>query len=139
MVVPSPAVFIDTAALLALANKDDGLHGRAKAVRDELTRTGAPLVTTEWVLTEFLGRAVKGPLRSAAIATIDRLRASRRVAIITATPDGWAAAFDLYRRRPDKEWSLVDRASMQICEARGIRRVFTHDHHFRQAGFETLL
>ena len=48
-------------------------------------------------------------------------------------------AIGLYELRPDKEWSLVDCASMLICEKRGIRRVLTSDRHFEQAGFEILL
>jgi predicted nucleic acid-binding protein len=53
--------------------------------------------------------------------------------------DSLVEALCLYESRPDKRWSLVDCASMIICQRMKIGRVFTHDHHFRQAGFEILL
>jgi predicted nucleic acid-binding protein len=48
------------------------------------------------------------------------------------------AALDLYEQRRDKEYSLVDCASMVIMRQRGITHVLTNDHHFTQAGFTIL-
>jgi predicted nucleic acid-binding protein len=133
------AVFLDTVALLALANRDDALRARAVEVRDALTRSGTPLVTSDWIFAEFLGHATRGTMRQAGIAAVDRLSASPRTTVVHASREGWSAAMDIFRQRPDKEWSLVDCTSILICRARGIRRVFTHDRHFTQAGFEILL
>ena len=138
MKLPGP-VFLDTAGLLALTNSDDSLHGAALDIQSRLAFERARLFTTDWVLTEFLGRAARRPLRAAAVEATASLAASAATRIIPATRDGWRRAFDLYRRRPDKEWSLVDCSSMLVCQSRGIRRIFTHDRHFGQAGFEVLL
>lgn len=91
------------------------------------------------MLSEFLGFAARRALRSAAAAFVRELRASREAEIVPATPQDWDGGFALFRARPDKEWSLVDRISINLCEARGIRRVFTADRHFAQAGLEILL
>ena len=48
------SVFLDTAALLALANRRDNLHKQAKSVRNRITKEGRSVLTTEWGLTEFL-------------------------------------------------------------------------------------
>lgn len=45
----------------------------------------------------------------------------------------------LYADRADKHWSLTDCISFIVMEDRGIRDALTGDHHFRQAGFHSLL
>ena len=133
------AVFLDTAGLIALRHARDALHEQARVIERELTARRTPLVTSDWVLAEFLGGASSVAARSAASALVRQLRASRRAMVIEASREGWDRAFDLYASRPDKEWSLVDCASMLACREGGIERVFTSDHHFEQAGFAILL
>jgi len=139
MPVAEHAVFLDTSGLLALIRARDGLHGRARRVMEELAGEQSPLVTSHWVLAELLGGTARPPLRQAAVQTVRSLLTSPHTSVIAATPASWAAAFDLYRSRPDKDWSLVDCSSIAICGSRGIRRVLSHDHHFEQAGLEALL
>lgn len=132
-------VFLDTAALLALVHRRDSLHARAQVVMKELGSQRARLVTSHWVLSEFLGRASSPTLRSAAIADARRILASPMADVIPASAEAWTEAFEFYQARADKAWSLVDCTSILICRARSIRHVFTHDNHFVQAGFEILL
>jgi predicted nucleic acid-binding protein len=42
-------IFADTYYFLALLNRDDAAHSKARAVSEELTD---PIITTVWVLTE---------------------------------------------------------------------------------------
>ncbi len=133
-------VFVDASALIALVNEDDALHERARAVEQALEESGAHLVLSDGILSEFLAYTSNPPrLRAASIAAADAIMASSQVTIIPATRRAFLKAFDLYRSRPDKEWSLVDCSSVLICQERGIRRVFASDRHFRQAGFDILL
>ncbi|MBI3049038.1 MAG: PIN domain-containing protein [Acidobacteria bacterium] len=132
-------VFIDTGAPIALCHRRNQLHDRAREVLRQLAAARTSFVTSQWVLTEFLGSAATGELRRAAIADTRRLLVSDRTEIVGASETGWRAAFELYESRLDKDWSLVDCSSILICQAREIRRVFTHDHHFEQAGFQRLL
>jgi predicted nucleic acid-binding protein len=44
-----------------------------------------------------------------------------------------------YKQAADKGWSLTDCASFQVMEAEQIQAALTHDQHFAEAGFETLL
>ena len=39
----------------------------------------------------------------------------------------------------DKSWSLTDCASFLIMEEEGVTDALSHDRHFAQAGFQTLL
>jgi predicted nucleic acid-binding protein len=54
---------------------------------------------------------------------------------VARSSDLFDAALDLYARRLDKEYSLVDCASMVLMKRHGIHHVLTNDHHFRQEGF----
>jgi predicted nucleic acid-binding protein len=132
-------VFLDTSALIALAVKSDEFHGRAVAVRSQLTESGARIVTSQWVLVEFLNAMRFIGTRLVAANMVDALRHSGKTTIVPAGESDWQSSIGLYRERLDKEWSLVDCTSMLICRQLSINQVFTSDHHFTQAGFEILL
>jgi len=41
----------------------------------------------------------------------------------------------LFRRRPDKEWSLTDSISFEAMREAGLTEALTGDRHLEQAGF----
>ncbi len=137
--MPADQVLIDTVALLALVNADDELHQRTASVYRTLAHERAPLLTTHWVLAEFLNGASSIAMRGSALKLHGALRASARVTIVEASSESWERGLALYSARPDKEWSFVDCTSISECELRNVRRVLTSDRHFKQAGLETLL
>src|SRR5436190_5526657 len=104
----SPEVLLDNAALLALINEDDVHHRATISVRNSLSASGATLVCSDWVLTEFLASAARPLLRTKAVGTVDVLRNSASVVVLEATRQQWDKAFEFYRSRPDKAWSLGD-------------------------------
>lgn len=77
--------------------------------------------------------------RAGAVGFIEQMRVDPNVTIVNLTPELFSAGLDLYRRRPDKEYSRTDCVSMVICGEREIAQVLTHDQHFAQEGFEILL
>lgn len=64
---------------------------------------------------------------------------SPRVTVIQTTGEHEHAGWELYRRRSDKEWGMTDCISMVVMRERGVRDVFTVDHHFAQAGLSVTL
>ena len=44
----------------------------------------------------------------------------------------------LFRQRPDKQWSLTDCISFVVMRRESITEALTGDHHFEQAGFVVL-
>lgn len=132
-------VFLDTSALIALTVKSDSLHASALEVRRSLSSSNAQIVTSRWVLAEFLNALSGSPARPVAASAVDALEHSERTSIIPADDANWRSALDLFRNRADKQWSLTDCSSIVICRDRDIRHVFSHDRHFTQAGLELLL
>ena len=45
----------------------------------------------------------------------------------------------LYRARPDKDWSLADCLSFVITERRHLTEALTTDGHFEQAGLKVVM
>jgi len=64
-------IFWDTAAFVALGNRDDALHEIAVAVSQELARQRALVLTTDAVLTEVVNTFSNAPLPR--IDTLSRL------------------------------------------------------------------
>jgi uncharacterized protein len=59
--------------------------------------------------------------------------------VLPQTHATFLAGLQLYERRPDKEYSLIDCTSMQAMREHGWIEVLTHDRHFGQEGFTLLL
>lgn len=133
------AVFVDTAAWLALVNKSEDLHEAARSVRDSLVRQKAKLVTTDFVVVEIANSLARLPLRGVAHKLIDFVRASDTVEIVAITSEFFERAYQLYCSHDDKEWGLTDCTSFVVMRNLKIIRAFTADRHFEQAGFTVLL
>lgn len=130
-------VFADTGYWEAVLNPNDKLHARARAASVALGKVR--MVTTEMVLSELLAALSKLPVRPFAVSGVDRIRADPNVEVVPQTSLRFAHAYDLYRRRMDKKWSLTDCASFEVMQSRGITEALAHDQHFEQAGFKALL
>jgi uncharacterized protein len=132
-------VFADTGYWIALLNPRDDLHRKASASSREYGPN--QIVTSEMVLTEFLNSfSDYGPrLRQAAVRAVTSLRDASQVVIIPQTSQLFEKALKRYREMTDKSWSLTDCASFLIMEEQQLAAALTHDRHFAQAGFQTLL
>ena len=131
-------VFADTGYWIALLNPRDDLH--EKASRAARAYNADQIVTSEMVLTEFLnGFSGYGPrLRAAAAAAVTALRKSS-VVVVPQSSQLFEKALRLYQDMADKNWSLTDCASFVIMGGQQLSVALTHDRHFVQAGFQTLL
>jgi uncharacterized protein len=132
-------VFADTSYWGTLILPSDPLHSLALATARQVAERG--IVTTDEVLTELLNFFSSfGPsLRDTTARTVDDLYTDEQVLIIPQTRDTLRAGLNLYRARRDKAYSLTDCISMTAMRERSIVDILTHDRHFTQEGFTTLL
>jgi predicted nucleic acid-binding protein len=133
------AVFVDTAALVAIGNKHDDWHVPALSVSRQLTRAGWRFVTTEAILLEVGNTFSRAAFKPVDRRLIDTARRSPRWHCVPADSLLFDQGLALFRDRSDKDWSLTDCISIVVAKDLGIRQVFTTDRHFIQAGFEILL
>jgi predicted nucleic acid-binding protein len=130
------SVFIDTSALFAVMDADDGNHTRAAGVWRELIGSGQALVTTSYVLVESCA-LVQNRLGFEAVRGLcDDLVPVLTVEFVTSDIHrlGTAALLAASKRG----LSLVDCVSFQTMRELGIRSAFTFDRHFREYGFTAL-
>jgi predicted nucleic acid-binding protein len=132
-------LFVDTVYWIALLSPRDNLHEQALSLSGSLDQT--LLVTTEMVLTELLNAfAERGAaFRRGATALVIRLRQDANTRIVPQTSVQFDESFQLFRSRPDKQWSHTDCASFRVMEKEGITEALTYDRHFEQAGFKALM
>ena len=133
------SIFADTSYWIALLNPRDALHIKALSVSGKFS--SARIVTSEMVLVELLNSFSETDARSrkAAARLAEGLLLNDRVTVVAQTSRQFESALEGYKRADDKNWSITDCASFQIMDREQIRSAFTHDRHFSQAGYETLL
>jgi uncharacterized protein len=130
-------IFADTSYWMALVNPRDQIHQKAISVSQHLSSES--LWTTEMVLVEVLNSFSDSLYRKAVGRMVARMRQDQNLTIVPQTRAQFESALQRYRQAADKGWSLTDCASFQVMEAERIEAALTHDQHFAQAGFETLL
>jgi len=128
--------FVDTWYLIALADPFDQAH--SAALRLERSLAGARFIAHDAIFMEMLAYlgGSGANMRRKAVEIVRRSMLG--IQVFPAARDLFLLGLNLYERRPDKEYSLVDCMSMELMTAQGITHVLTNDHHFRQAGFTVL-
>jgi uncharacterized protein len=128
--------FLDTSYLLALVLTDDVLHERADRWRNRVT---GELLTTEYVLLEFVDALSEPRLRSVAVQTVSLLRSRSAVRIVPATTVLMDEGLAFFAAHADKSWSLTDCISFLLMQRERLTDALTSDRHFEQAGFRAML
>ena len=132
-------VFVDTSAWLALINKSDAFHVKAKNIRDILLHDNIQFIVTDYVIVEVANSLSKIPWRSSAIQLINSIQLSENTRVVEINKEIYNEAWELYSNKTDKEWGLTDCASFLVMNRYAITKAFTNDHHFEQMGFKILL
>ena len=132
-------LFADTGYWIALISPRDRL--RERVLQETYKLGGDRLVTSQMVLVEVLNHfARQGDLaRKAASETVIRLKTDPSTEVIEQSSEQFEKALDLYDKRLDQTWSLVDCSSFVLMEERGIQDALAYDVDFVQAGFNALL
>lgn len=134
-------VFVDTSGWASLFDVSQTNHAQTsvlyRRLRDENTR----LVTTNYVVSELVA-LLSSPLhlpRSHIVRVVDSLKQASHIQIIHIDTMLDNEAWELLKKRLDKQWSLVDCSSFIVMQRLGLTEALTSDHHFEQAGYIRLL
>lgn len=102
-------------------------------------RNTQPLLTTDYVVDETL-TLLRARGHAALALSLGRKFFDGSVATVYyLTEEDIRAAWQVFTRYADKEWSFTDCSSKVIMEELGIIEAFAFDYHFRQFGTITLV
>jgi predicted nucleic acid-binding protein len=73
------------------------------------------------------------------VQIVEGIRSDDRVVVDEQSRASFDAALDLYKKRHDKKYSLVDCVSIVAMKYHGITDALTNDHHFEQERFVAML
>jgi len=125
-------IFLDTGYLIALINKKDNFHEDAiKASRNYQ----GPFLTTQLILIELANSLCQPALRPLAVNIIKKMQDDPLTTIVPCTSEKFSEAFELYKKRTDKSWGMIDCLSFVVMDEFGVKQALTFDEHFRQAGY----
>ena len=130
-------LLVDTAAWAALELANDHNYSAAFEFRQEAGRTYR-WVTTNWIIWETVTLLQQRGTHAKATQFYERVWQSTSLDIVQVVPPHETLAWDIFRHYADKKFSAVDCISFSIMKTMRITSAFTFDHHFRQAGFQTL-
>jgi hypothetical protein len=133
------AVFVDTMGWFSLLNRCDAFHDQASAAMERLRLERVPLVTSDYVADETatllkMRGAERGLERFFAV-----LDESSALTLTFLGPERFREAQRMFLKQRDHGYSFTDVTSFVIMRELQLRHAFTHDKHFREAGFELLL
>lgn len=134
----SYAVLVDTSAFFALQNAGNvHEHRLVKTAAEQLEADSALLVTTDYILDETysLLRLVLG--HKVAVAFGREIQRGQ-IQIVQIDPTIQQAAWRIFERYGDKDFSFTDCTSFVVMERGRIPLAFTLDRHFQQYGLKTL-
>jgi predicted nucleic acid-binding protein len=129
----SEPVFVDASAWVAITNRKDRFHEEALRVYQRLLRSQIPLITSTWTAYEAL-TIVKTKLGYSQAERLWQRMLRPAVVTLIKVDDGIeAGALELFWIYRDKDWGVVDCASLRIMEEAGCQQAFAFDRHFTEA------
>jgi uncharacterized protein len=119
------SLFVDTSIWYAAADSSDAANARAKAI----LRTGGPLVTTDYVLSETWTLIRHRINRKAAERFWEGLRSGVALIEVAGAAD-LEAAWQIGTAYRDRDFSFVDRTSFAVMRRLGIEHAASLDDDF---------
>lgn len=129
-------IFMDTSALFALVNTQDGFHEIAKRQWQNVLENDDTLVCTNYVIVESIS-LIQRRLGMDFISAL-------QIKILSLIETEWMdetqheTALDVFLAANRRQLSLVDCSSFETMRRLKIETVFTFDEHFREQGFTVI-
>jgi predicted nucleic acid-binding protein len=130
------SVFVDTSALLAVLDRREQNHARAKAAWEKLVAQDEDLLCTNYVLVETFALAQHRLGLDAVRALHEEVMPVLRVEWLDVVSHARSVEACLAAGR--RQLSLVDCASFETMRRLGLTTAFAFDQHFAEEGFSRI-
>lgn len=125
-------IFVDTGAWYALVDRDDECHETASAF---LVANRTLLILTNAVFSETI-TLIRFRLGHRPAVTFGRkLKESNLARIVAVTPPDEDAAWEVFVKYRDHDFSFADCTSFMVMKRLGLDTAFAFDRHFREMRF----
>ena len=132
-------IYIDTGALIALSDRNDGNLKRAVLYFKTAVKSGVLFVSGKHVVIEYIDGVAKRINKNKAIQELDSIIGSKLLLIEWENKEDWVQAIEYFKRYKDQKIDLTDCLSFSIMERMGIDTAFTFDSDFQTHGFKVML
>lgn len=132
------ALFVDTSAFYARADKSDGNHDRA-ARCFEAIKSGElpyrPLYTSQAVCSELVTLLCRKVGHEQAVTVLTAIQEAESIAVLPVDRPTFAAATGQFSAYDDHQISFVDHTTGVLADHRDVDHVFSFDDDFRILDF----
>lgn len=128
--------FVDTSGWVALFDRSDMHHPRAKQGLQDVQGQPLLLLTSDYILDETLTHLLYTCGRNVAVEFGGWALSTRHVVVTHIDEEIWSAAWKMFQSYQDKEWSFTDCTSFVCMQRHQMWQAFAFDQHFKQAGFQ---
>jgi|SRR6266436_1738173 len=134
-------LFVDTSGWIEVFGTTLPYHKKARDILADAVAQRRPIITTNYVITEFIGLGCKKCKlsREGLFKAVDEITKLRGIQIVYISEETHKEGIKHLHRFLDKTWSLVDVTSFLVMHERGIIEALAKDEHFTQAGFKELI
>lgn len=131
-------IFVDTAGLVALADRSDNHHRRARGFLRSLDLAKGSLVTSDYILDETITKLRFTIGQALTLQFIQAILDSQLYTIVGVDEDVRRLAWEWFRKYHDKPLSFTDCTSFVIMKTLKLDTAFTFDQDFSILGFNAL-
>ena len=130
-------IFVDTGAFIGWFCPNDQHHDASVKIWASLIDSPEKLITSNFILDETITLLGRRTNNSYACDRAEQIYSSDILHVIRVDESQETSALALFRKYSDQGISFTDCVSFSIMNDMSIETVFSFDHHFRIAGFQT--
>ena len=132
-------IFFDSGAWIALSVPNDRNAKAAHQVYAQTARGAhGRIVTTDFVLDEAATFVRMATDVTTAALLLRQVTSAPQVTVVWIDSQHFEDALEEFEHHGDKRWSFTDCTSFVVMRDLGIKKAFTFDRNFAQAGFTPL-
>lgn len=131
-------VFIDTGGWVALFVESDENHEKAVSIFEKIKKQKLEMYTSDYVIDETITTILVRGGHKQSIAAGEALFSSKIMQIINVSPEYVSDTWKLYKKYKDKVFSFTDVSCFIIMKAFDIKKAFSFDREFVQAGIQLI-
>ncbi|HAR46526.1 MAG: hypothetical protein A2X56_13630 [Nitrospirae bacterium GWC2_57_13] len=128
-------VFLDTSALVAFFDANDGNYQRSRVFFRSLPKEKIRVIISDYVLDECITMVLSRAGHSAAVRAGEFLLSSRIVELVWLDEAVKMESWEYFRKHADKVYSFTDCTSFVLMKKMKVNEYFGFDDDFKKAGF----